>query len=78
MHVCVYVFVTNVYFVKTVRNKNQCHCKWYKPYLCECVCVCVCVCACVCVRVCVCVCARAHTQVCTFMDMYDLRKQCEK
>ena len=24
----------------------------------------------------VCVCAR--TQVCTFMDMYDLRKQCEK
>ena len=23
-----------------VRNKNQCHCKWYKPSLCECVCVC--------------------------------------
>ena len=35
--------------------------------------MCVCVCLCVCVCVCVCVCAR--TQVCTFMDMYDL---CEK
>ena len=26
------------------RNKNQCHCKWYKPSLCVCVFVCVCVC----------------------------------
>ena len=67
-----------------MRNKNQCHCKWYKPFLellnqetivagnvavgGEQASMGVCVCACMCVS---CVCAQA----CTFMHMYTL---CEK
>ena len=68
MYVCVHICVSCVCVHRrvhsctctlcenSVRNKNQCHCKWYKPSLCECMCVCVCV----------------HAQVCTFMHMYDL------
>ena len=59
MYVCVMCVCTGVYNSCTcilcensVRNKNQCHCKWYKPSLC--VCVCVCVFVCVCVSMCVC------------------------
>ena len=61
--VCVQRHV-QVYFVKTVRNKNQYHFKWYKPSLCVCVYVCVCVFVCVCVCPCMCVscvCAQACT-----------------
>ena len=48
MYVCVMCVCTGVYNSCTcilcensVRNKNQCHCKWYKPSLCVCVFVCV-------------------------------------
>ena len=41
-HVCVHRRVHSCTCTLCVRNKNQCHCKWYKPSLCECV-VCVCV-----------------------------------
>ena len=65
MYVCVMCVCTGVYNSCTcilcensVRNKNQYHCKWYKPSLCVCVCVCVCV------HVCVChVCVHRHVQV---------------
>ena len=77
MYVCVMCVCTGVYNSCTcilcensVRNKNQCHCKWYKPSLCVCVCVCVFVCVCVCVHVCVChVCVHRRVQ---FMHMYTL------
>ena len=89
MYVCVMCVFTGVYNSCTcilcensVRNKNQCHCKWYKPSLCVCVfvCVCVCVCLCVCVCVFVCVCVCVHVCVChvcvhrrvQFMHMYTL------
>ena len=69
MYVCVMCVCTGVYNSCTcilcensVRNKNQYHCKWYKPSLR--VCVFVCVCVCVCVHVCVChVCVHRHVQV---------------
>ena len=59
---------TSILCENSVRNKNQYHCKWYKPSLCVCVCVCVYVCVCVfvcvCVHVCVChVCVHRHVQV---------------
>ena len=67
MYVCVMCVCTGVYNSCTcilcensVRNKNQCHCKWYKPSLC----VCVFVCVCVCVFVCVCVCVFVSMYVC--------------
>ena len=40
-HVCVHRRVHSCTCTLCVRNKNQCHCKWYKTSLCECVCVCV-------------------------------------
>ena len=69
MYVCVMCVCTGVYNSCTcilcennVRNKNQCHCKWYKPSLCECVCVCMYVCVMsVCMYVCVmCVCTGVY------------------
>ena len=57
---------TSILCENSVRNKNQYHCKWYKPSLCVCVCVCVFVCVCVCVCVCPCMCVSCVcAQACT-------------
>ena len=59
---------TSILCENSVRNKNQYHCKWYKPSLCVCVFVCVCVCVCVCVSMYVCV-------MCVCTGMYQGRRR---
>ena len=56
---------TSILCENSVRNKNQYHCKWYKPSLCVCVFVCVCVCVCVCP----CVCAQQKDNVIPYMHI---------